>query len=1025
MPLTKKYVYLPIENRHKLMKYILSAVFSIICLATESQTPFANQYNTSVIGMAAGLPGNYIDDMFTDSNGFVWIAAYGSGLVRYDGYTCLPLQTSNMADRLGSYSCKTICEDKHKRIWVAFDEGVRVIDMNTLQPTTPKYKGKPISDILDEPAVKATTDTRGNVWIVSRTNIYYIMIDEAGNVANIAKTSYIANTPSVCLADVDNDGTMWTSLEGKILRLKPIGNAITRVEVSTAFREPAARFVTDIKVFHGDIWIATNDGLYRYSQWKSNHGREGGAPSAFRPRRYSTPELSHDFTTCLAPYGRETLLIGSLGGVQVYNAHTDTFELWNTRTASLSMPSDFINCIMIQKSQIWIGTETGGIVKMNVKILDINNFTPSALEGSLLGNPVNSIFAERNGTLWVGTVDGGLNRRQAGQSSFTHYTTSNSLLPNNTVSTLSPDDNGTLWIGTWGGGVCWVNMVQPEIITPLTVGAEHQQLIACIGALAYDPINKGLWIGSNEGLYFYDYATKRIHEPFEGCRNVRGCIGSIVEKSGRLWVGCLEGAIEVNLKSHDKSLKNFKFTHYRYKLDNPESRIVEKISCFCIANDGTLWLGSNEYGLYKRTYDEKGKTVFKAFTQQDGLANNSVKGIVEDSKHRLWITTINGLSCFNPSLGVFTNYGTSDGLLSSQFYWNSAVKAADGTIYLGADKGLDELHGVKNQDVGYLSKLRFTRVSIDNLPIYAGSDYLDKDISIAEKLKMHESDKSLEIDFSALNYRDEGGETYSYRMKGFEDEWRKLPAGTHSVRYTNLPAGNYTFEVRHDTDTSNGKANIASIKIIVSPYFWKSPAFITLAVVAILSIFVWGYRRKVESLRRKEAKTLMKPIEEALRNYETPAKIRERIESILNNQRRYNESSTISAEESGEKLKDPPFMDRLIAIVEKNYKKSDFGVTELCLEMGMNRSAISKRIAMETGLSSSQFLKNYRLSIAHRLLTSETNTRNITEIAYAVGFNDPKYFARCFAAEYGVSPSSLLNEGQPTIDKNQRNNDKV
>lgn len=80
----------------------------------------------------------------------------------------------------------------------------------------------------------------------------------------------------------------------------------------------------------------------------------------------------------------------------------------------------------------------------------------------------------------------------------------------------------------------------------------------------------------------------------------------------------------------------------------------------------------------------------------------------------------------------------------------------------------------------------------------------------------------------------------------------------------------------------------------------------------------------------------------------------------------------------------------------------------------MNRSLISKHIAKETGQSTSQFLKSYRLSIAHRLLTSETNTRNVTEIAFAVGFNDPKYFTRCFAAEYGVSPSSLLNDDQPS-----------
>lgn len=993
------------------MKYILSIILALSSVVAKGQTTFTSQYNPTVIGMAAGLPGNYVDDMLTDSNGFVWIAIYGSGLVRYDGYTCMSLPTSNIADRLGSYSCKTICEDKHKRIWVAFDEGVRVIDMNTLQPITPTYKGKPISDILDEPAVRAAADANGDVWIVTRTHIYYLRIDTSGNVSDIAKTSYSGNTPSICIVDVDNDGAMWAALGGKIMKLSPRGNAIVMDEVAEVLRDAAARFVTDIRIFADDLWIATNDGLYRYPQWMGNDYREGRTPSAFRPRRYTTPSISHNFTTCLAPYGRETLLIGSLGGVQIYNARKDTFELWNTKSSNLSMPSDFVNCLMVQESQIWIGTETGGIVKMNAKILNVNNITASSGEGSISGNPVNSIYVESDGTLWVGTVDGGLNRRKQGQLAFVHYTTSNSRLTHNTVSTLSPDNKSTLWVGTWGGGVCWINTSDPEAVVPLAVDAEHQRLIACIGALAFDPINNGLWIGSNEGVYFYDYATKRMYDPFEGCRNIRGCIGSIVEKSGRLWIGCLEGAVEIDLKTHDKGFKNFKFIHYRYKLDNPDSRIVEKISCFCIDSEGSLWLGSNEYGLYKRTVDGKGKTAFKAFTQQDGLANNSVKGIVEDQKHRLWITTINGLSCLNPKSGVFTNYGTSDGLLSNQFYWNSAVKSADGTIYLGADKGLSELYGVNN-GVAYQGNLRFTRAAIDNLPIFAGSEYLDKDISIAEKLRMHESDKSLEIEFSTLNYRNEGGETYSYRMKGFEDEWRKLPAGAHSVRYTNLPSGDYTFEVRHDTDLSDSDANIAAIEISVSPYFWKSPIFVALAVVALLALCFYFYKKKVEAVRKSEAESLMKSIEDALQNYETPAKIRRRIESILSNQRRYDESSTTSAEESNEDTKEPPFMDKLIAVVAKNYKDSEFGVTELSNELGMTRNAISKHIARETGQSTSQFLKSYRLSIAHRLLTSETNKRNVTEIAFAVGFNDPKYFTRCFVAEYGVSPSSLLNDGQ-------------
>lgn len=994
------------------MRIAITILLTIFSIAAKPQANFVSQYNSTTVSLASGLPGNYIDDMLTDSNGFVWIATYGSGLVRYDGYTAMPLPTISNSDRLGSYSCKTICEDRHKRIWVAFDEGVRVIDMSTLLPTTPTYKGKPISNILDEPAVRVTTDANGNIWIVSRAYIYYICIAQDGGIESIASTPYVSRAPTIAIEDVDGNGTMWAAIDGKIQILAPQGNTIRKKEAASALKNVGMNFVTDMKRFNGETWIATNVGLYRYSPTGSI-------------TQITTPTISHGFATCLAPYGQDKLLIGTLGGINIYDTKTNSFEFWTSRNNNrATLPSDFINCIMTQGKQIWIGTETGGIAKLTPRVLKTKSYVHTADPTSISGNPVNSIHVEKNGTLWVGTVDGGLNRKAVGQESFTHYTSSNSSLSHNTVSTLTSDSQNHLWIGTWGGGICYLDIDAPNKIMPLSVDPIHQQLINCIGALAYDPINKGLWIGSNEGIYYYDYASQKIYEPFDGCRNARGAIGSIIEKNGTLWMGCLEGVFEIDLKTHGLNFSNFAYKHHKYKLDAPESKIVEKISCFCITKKGELWLGSNEYGLYKRVIDKDGKTIFKAYTKADGLANNSVKGIAEDNDGGLWITTINGLSYFNETTGTFTNYNKDDGLVSDQFYWNSAVKDSKGTIYMGTNVGLIELDGT-NKAIGYKGKLRFSKISIDNIPVFAGSEFMTEDISVAKSLNIDEGTRSIEIEFSALNYRNERGETYSYRMAGLEQDWHMLPAGAHSVRYTNLPSGDYTFEVKNNSTSISANEEVISLDINVKPFFWKSKTFIILLISAIIAISIWLYKRKLAAVRRIEAENLMRPIEEALENFETPAKMRKRIESILQNQRRYDESSITSAEVNNEDQKEPPFMEKLIAIVEKNYKNSEFGVTELSEEMGINRSVLSKQIVMETGQSSSQFLKNYRLSIAHRLLTSETNTRNVTEIAFAVGFNDPKYFTRCFNAEYGISPSNLLNDEQTTIDENQRNDHKV
>ena len=85
---------------------------------------------------------------------------------------------------------------------------------------------------------------------------------------------------------------------------------------------------------------------------------------------------------------------------------------------------------------------------------------------------------------------------------------------------------------------------------------------------------------------------------------------------------------------------------------------------------------------------------------------------------------------------------------------------------------------------------------------------------------------------------------------------------------------------------------------------------------------------------------------------------------------------------------------------------SEFGVQEFCDALGMSRSVASKHLNAEAGLPVGQFIRNYRLNMAKEMLSSKSGNRNITEIAYAVGFNDPKYFTRCFTKLFGTNPSS-------------------
>lgn len=967
-------------------------VFSLPVLSSENL--LTERFNLSYLDLSNGLPHNNVSALYTDSNGFLWIGTYGGGLVRYDGYGMMQPVLS-----LNSNSCKAIAEDRFKRLWVAFDEGTNVIDLRTMHPVVPKMADGDVSQILSEPGVKTYCDALGRVWLITNHHVYLLTFDEAGQVSCVSDYQYKGNTPDICVCDVDGNGSPWIGIDFGLYRLTEKNGHLVREEISSVLRPLFGLYITDILKRGNTIWMTTNHGLFRYDPFLHQL-------FAYKHQPNVVGTLSHEFLASLALTSDNTLLIGSLCGVNIYDDKTDSFTAW-TGASQPPLKSDFVHCMLSDNGLVYVGTESGGVVRLTPRQLLLQTYVHTANPGSLSPNPVNAMFAEPDGTLWVGTVEGGLNRRAKGTDEFTHYTTANTALPHNSVSTLAADGQGRLWIGTWGGGLCLLDMKSPQKIIRLDLSEEYARLTNFIGALAYDPVNDGMWIGSNDGMFFYRFQTQQIEDPFDGSRDVRGCIGSIVTRDGQLWMGCMQGVRVVNLKS----FKNGKFDTraISHLLDDPDSRIIDKISSFCEASDGTLWLGSNGYGLYRRVIDKDGRESFESLKQEDGLVYNGVKGIVEDRNGRLWITTQNGLSVYDPQVEVFTNYSQSDGLVNPHFYWNSAIKDDDGMIFLGSEGGLIGVHG-ENTDVRYTGHLTFTHLMVDNQDVLAGSDYIDEDISIAKVIRLKESNRSFSIDFSALNYGHEAQGIFSYRMRGFDKEWTQLKPGQHSVRYSALPVGSYTFEVRYMSALSNGDDEIIAVDVMVEPSFWNSWWFRLLLSILFVGLIVYIYNRRVAELKRREAEQLLSPIRKVLEDSEDPHQLQSRIQNILDNQQRYRQSVTKSVEADREEVykSTKPFMERVMAVMEAHYMNSEFGVQEFCDALGMSRTVASKHLNAEVGVPAGRFIRNYRLNMAKELLSAKTGNRNITEVAYKVGFNDPKYFTRCFTKMYGMSPSAYV-----------------
>lgn len=102
---------------------------------------------------------------------------------------------------------------------------------------------------------------------------------------------------------------------------------------------------------------------------------------------------------------------------------------------------------------------------------------------------------------------------------------------------------------------------------------------------------------------------------------------------------------------------------------------------------------------------------------------------------------------------------------------------------------------------------------------------------------------------------------------------------------------------------------------------------------------------------------------------------------------------------------DEDFMQRAIDCVNRHLEDCEFDQPQFVEEMGTSKSTLYKKLKSLTGLNTSTFIRNIRLKAACRIMEEKKTAVRISELAYAVGFNDPKYFSACFKKEFGMLPT--------------------
>ena len=173
---------------------------------------------------------------------------------------------------------------------------------------------------------------------------------------------------------------------------------------------------------------------------------------------------------------------------------------------------------------------------------------------------------------------------------------------------------------------------------------------------------------------------------------------------------------------------------------------------------------------------------------------------------------------------------------------------------------------------------------------------------------------------------------------------------------------------------------------------WMAVGIIVLLLIAIV-LFYRYHLNKVTMQRERVIDTLWNiPAEEIPAEPEQPAEAPEA------------EKKT-ETDETIEPTVDSRFLARFKEVVEARMSDSEVSVEDLAADMNLSRVQLYRKVKAITDSSPVELLRTARLKRAYQLLV--TTDKNISEVAYDVGFTAPSYFTKCFKDEFGISPSDL------------------
>ena len=188
-------------------------------VAQSPNSDFTANYLFSYLTVDNGLPNNFVDAIYKDSHGFMWICTMGGGLVKHDGYNFVHF--NNRSDyQIKSNYVHSVCEDNFDRLWIATENGVNIMDLSTYGAAKSLTDSCiNVNGINNTTIFKIVKDSRGSIWVTTRSSIIRFDFDSRGNVANINVLHPGTKLNSAVTGMYELDGQMLAGINNRLMKI--------------------------------------------------------------------------------------------------------------------------------------------------------------------------------------------------------------------------------------------------------------------------------------------------------------------------------------------------------------------------------------------------------------------------------------------------------------------------------------------------------------------------------------------------------------------------------------------------------------------------------------------------------------------------------------------------------------------------------------------------------------------------------------------------------------------------------------